>query len=461
MKNSFIQLSAIVLYVATVSGVLGQAGSLDITFNPGTGASGNSVRSIFLETDGHVMIGGLFSAVNGVPRNQIARLNADGSLDAGFYVGQGPDNTVRAIAVLTNGMVLIGGDFTSVSSLARLYLARLRSDGSLDLAFNPFANDSVETMVLQPDGKILIAGAFTVINGTPRNRVARLNSDGSLDAGFDPGTGANNVIHALSLQTNGMVLVGGSFTTMNASNRSYIARLNADGSLDTSFDCGFVGGSGVSPITVSAVAVRTSGKVIVGGTFVSINGYSRFGMAQLASDGSVDTAFVSPSFASPSSSLNSISIQSDEKVIVGGGFHTFLGNPAEGIARLKPDGTVDPSFSASVNLAVFALAAQPDGKVLIGGDFFTVNGTNISKIARLNGGSPPAGLQFLSPNRYFGSFLAGTTNNTYRVEWTTNLNAPSLWTPLFNVTLQENPQFILDPTPISGRQRYYRAVSLP
>lgn len=141
-------------------------------------------------------------------------------------------------------MVVIGGYFTSVNSLARLYLARLRSDGSLDLTFNPIVNEGVECMILQPDGKILIAGSFTTVNSTSRRRIARLNSNGSLDTGFDPGLGANDTVHAIALQTNGMVLVAGSFTTMNTSNRSNLARLNSDGSLDASFDCGSVGGSG-------------------------------------------------------------------------------------------------------------------------------------------------------------------------------------------------------------------------
>jgi hypothetical protein len=83
-------------------------------------------------------------------------------------------------------------------------------------------------------------------------------------------------------------------------------------------------------------------------------------------------------------------------------------------------------------------------------------------IARLNGTSTNApNLQFLGISRYAGMFLNGTVSNTYRVEWTTNVNTPSLWNPLFNVTLQNNPQFVIDTNPISGRQRFYRAVALP
>lgn len=182
-------------------------------------------------------------------------------------------------------------------------------------------------------------------------------------------------------------------------------------------------------------------------------------MAQLASDGSVDTSF-SASYLGPE--LRALAVQPDGKLIVGGTFGAFSGCVCEGIARLNTNGSIDTSFLPKVNLNVFALAVQPDTKVLIGGDFFTVNGTNINRIARVKGdSSPPAGLQFLDPNRYFGAYLSGTVSNIYRVEWTTNLNTPFLWTPLSNVTLQTNPQFILDPTPAIGKQRYYRAVLLP
>ena len=457
MKKYFAAFSALVFCLsALLSDALAQSGALDLTFNPGTGIASGKVRAITLQTNGSILIAGNFSSVNGVSRNNIARLNSDGGLDSGFVPGAGPGGDVLTMAVQTNGMVVIGGNFTFVNAIPRLYLARLRSDASLDLAFNPVANGPVESMLLQADGKILIAGSFTSVNSTNRNRIARLNSDGSLDLGFDPGLGANNAIHAIALQTNGMILVGGSFTTMNTSNRYYVARLNSDGSLDTGFDVGFVGGS-----FVSRLEIKGDGKAVIAGVFSSIDGYSRQSVAQLLTNGIVDASFapqVGPLVSGDG--IRALAVQPDGKVIVGGTFAD--GNGAVGAVRLNADGNIDSAFFSRVNLSVFSLAVQPDTKVLIGGDFFTVNGTNMGRIARLKGdGSPPAGLQFLAPNKYFGAYLSGTVSNSYRVEWTTDLNTPSLWTPLSNVTLQASPQFILDPTPAIGRQRYYRAVALP
>lgn len=439
-------------------GALAQPGALDLSFNPGTGVNG-FVYCMTLDREGRIVVGGSFLFVNGATRHQIAKFNSDGSLNTDFNPGEGPDQPVYAMAVQTNGAVVIGGTFATVNSISRNGLARLRSDGSLDLAFNPVlsAGARAYAAAIQSDGKIVIGGVFDSVNGIARNRIARLNSDGSLDLDFNPGTGANDEVHSVAVQTNGSILIGGLFTTIDNSNRSHFARLNPNGSLDTGFDSGFIGG-GQNSTTIRAIVASPDGNSIVAGGFTSINGYSRVGIARILSDGSVDSGFQPPSL---NFDARSIAIQPDNKVIVGGNFS--YGSPSRCcIVRLNANGSTDPSFYPVLNGGVRALAVQPDGKVLAGGDFTVANGTNINRIARFTGdGSPPADLQFLDVNRYFGGYISGTVSNSYRVEWTTNLNTPSLWTPLFNVTLQTNPQFIVDPTPISARQRYYRAVALP
>jgi uncharacterized delta-60 repeat protein len=222
-----------------------------------------------------------------------------------------------------------------------------------------------------------------------------------------------------------------------------------------------------SPLVPTSSSVRRSlvqndGKVVLGGTFASINGYTRHNIARLNNDGSLDLTFNS-TVAATIYPL-SMALQPDGKILVAGGI--INGGNNDVVFRLNSDGGLDNTFNqvAAVRFAynVDAMALQPDAKIVIGGDFTAINGTNIHGIARLNGDNSPAtDLQFLNANRYFGTYLGGTVSNTYRVEWTTDLNTLSLWTPLFNLTLQTNPQFILDPTPISGSQRFYRAVGLP
>jgi hypothetical protein len=156
-----------------------------------------------------------------------------------------------------------------------------------------------------------------------------------------------------------------------------------------------------------------------------------------------------------------VAVQNDGKVVIGGGFSHVNGTNRVGVARLNTDGSLDLAFNPGTGADnVDCVASQPDGRTLIGGEFTRFNGTNISGIVRLNGDAAlPAQLQFMAPNLYFGTRLYGTVSNTYRVEWTANPNAASLWTPLLNVTLQTNPQFIVDPSPAGG-QRFYRAVQI-
>lgn len=120
--------------------------------------------------------------------------------------------------------------------------------GDLDFSFTriiptnyPVASGSstdteVRAVLVQPDGKVVMAGAFTATRGAFRGRIARLNSDGTLDRTFIEGlSGASNPIHSLALQGDGKILIGGSFRSVNGVPRSFIARLNADGTMDESF----------------------------------------------------------------------------------------------------------------------------------------------------------------------------------------------------------------------------------
>jgi uncharacterized delta-60 repeat protein len=216
-------------------------GALDTGFDPGTGTS-NTVQAVALQRDGKVLVGGYFTQVDGVARNNIARLNADGVLDTNFDPGTGANGLVYAVASQPDGKVLIGGVFTQVNGVERNSIARLNANGSLDTTFDPGtgANDQVWAVAIQSDGKVLIGGDFTQVNGVGRGRIARLNPDGSVDTSFDPGAGANWQVFAVALQLDGKVLIGGNFVLVNGASRPYVARLNADGSLDTNFDPGTV-----------------------------------------------------------------------------------------------------------------------------------------------------------------------------------------------------------------------------
>ncbi|HSC76399.1 MAG TPA: thrombospondin type 3 repeat-containing protein, partial [Pseudomonadales bacterium] len=355
------------------------AGKLDVAFNPGTGAS-DTVTNIVIQADGKALISGTFTSYNGTLRSYFVRLNSDGSLDTSFSAGV--NNYVKSLVVQIDGKVLIGGYFTTYKGTTINRIARLNSDGSLDTSFNPGtgANDTVSAIALQPDGKVLIGGSFTTYNGATANRIARLNSDGSRDTSFNPGTGVD-VGAVTAIHVDDKIIIGGTFTSYNGTAINRIARLNSDGALDTSFNPG----TGVNN-TVYSIALQSDGNVLIGGSFTTYNGATANRIARLNSYGSLDTSF------SPGAGVNGtvfvIALQADGKVLVGGSFTTHNGTAANRITRLNSDGSLDAGFypGTAADNYIYAMAQQTDGKVLVGGMFTTYNGTAVNRIARIHTG---------------------------------------------------------------------------
>jgi uncharacterized delta-60 repeat protein len=360
---------------------LNSNGILDASFNPPTGAS-DLVLSSAIQADDKILIGGAFIFYNGIARNFIARLNSDGSLDPSFNIGTGANGNVSTIYIQPDGKILIGGDFTSYNGTARNRVARLNSDGSLDSSFNPGTgtNSNVVSLGVQSDGKILIGGFFTSYNGIARNRVARLNSDGSLDSSFNPGTGFNEAVDALLIQPDGKILAGGRFSQFQSISTLRIARLNSDGSLDTSFNLGV----GLNSF-LSSFALQSDGKIILTGPFSAYNGIPINRVARLNPDGSLDTGF-NPSLG-PNSSVRVSAIQSNGKILIGGDFTSYNGTVRNRIALLNPDGSLDLGFNpgTGTNNQVFTLSLQSDGKIVFGGTFTSYNNVSRLRISRIYG----------------------------------------------------------------------------
>jgi uncharacterized delta-60 repeat protein len=151
-------------------------GTVDATFNTDGGADA-TIFALALQPDGKILVGGDFTRINEVERNRIARLNRDGSVDVTFNPGVGPNAGIRCLALQPDGKILIGGVFTSVDGVARNRIARLKADGSLDLSFDPGegASEVVRWVVPQTDGKVLVVGGFSQFDGSQCVRLARLH----------------------------------------------------------------------------------------------------------------------------------------------------------------------------------------------------------------------------------------------------------------------------------------------
>ena len=258
------KLPLLILFVLLTFSVYAQPGTIDASFNPGTGATntaGNSsVYTTSIQSDGQLIIGGNFTSYNGIARNKIARLNTDGSLDASFNPGTGANNDVSTTSIQSDGKIIIVGDFTFYNDIPINRIARLKTNGTLDATFNPGTGaNAVQTTSIQSDGKIIIGGGFTTYNGIAINRIARLNTDGTLDATFNAGTGAYggaSPVSTTSIQSDGKIIIGGWFTSYNGIARNYIARLNTDGTLDTSFNPGT---GAIGPVYTTSI--QSDGKI--------------------------------------------------------------------------------------------------------------------------------------------------------------------------------------------------------
>ena len=206
----------------------------------------------------------------------------------------GVSGYVYALAVQADGKIMVGGTFYKLGgggtgTTTRNSLGRLNTDGSVDMTFDPdvyysaLSEATVGALALQADGKILVGGSFTGLGGQPglynprhlpRKNIARLNADGSFDTSFDPGAGgtAFGGVTALVVQADGKIVVGGGFTALGGggagtTTRNYIGRLNADGTLDTDFNPGANG-------NVTALAVQADSRSIIQTFCDSVLGFS-------------------------------------------------------------------------------------------------------------------------------------------------------------------------------------------
>jgi uncharacterized delta-60 repeat protein len=413
-------------------------GDVDPGFEPGPGQVNGMVRIIVAQPDAKILIGGDFSTVRGARRNRIARLNTDGTVDRSFKgvdfsfipTASGIAGSIFSLALQSDRKVVMGGNFTSVNGVTRNFIARLNADGTLDSAFDAGMSASLGSlglfsMALQSDGKILIGGYFGSFGTTIRRIIARLNTDGRLDTGFDASPGPNEEVYSVFALPDGKVLVGGRFTSFNQNGRNYIARLNPNGKLDLTFHGqvkmdvrsiamqsdgkvvlgGFPGGltagtclvrlvpDGLDPgfetdlaegRQVQSVAAQNDDKLLVAGNFAVFRGASRNGIARLNRDGSLDEDFDPGTGAD--ARVVCVTTQMDGKVLIGGAFHSFDGTARNYIARLNANGTLDPTFDpgGGPNNVIKSLSLQTNGKVVIAGSFSYVNNSNRTSIARLN-----------------------------------------------------------------------------
>jgi uncharacterized delta-60 repeat protein len=361
------------------------AGNVDSGFVVGAGADGDVYTSA-LQPDGKILIGGNFTFVNGVARARLARLNADGTVDSTFNPGGGADAAVRAIAVMNDGRILVGGDFTTFDGVSRLRYVRLNSDGSRDATASSgdVFNGSVNTIVIQPDGKTVIAGDFTTFRGvsSSRKRIVRLSVSGTVDGSFTTGLGADAAIRVVTLLPDGKLLIGGDFTRFHNTYRNNLMQLNSNGTVDTGFNSSGIGADG----SVLAIVRQANGSLVIGGSFSHYNGAPRDGLMRVNSDGTVGSAFGSLIMAG--GAVSAVVEQSDGKLVIAGNFTSLNGFSRNRVARFNANDTLDAGFypDTGANAAVYTASLQANGKLLLGGAFTVFFGVTSNHLASIQTG---------------------------------------------------------------------------
>ena len=343
------------------------------------GGFDNSVYTAVTQDDSRIVVGGSFTDLNGNTRNYITRLNIDGTEDDSFYIrlGSGFDNSVYTMALQPDGKILVGGSFGSFNGNTRNKLVRLNDieDFTFYDNLNGGFDNSINAIAIQSDGKILVGGTFTDLGGNGRNRLVRLNSDGTEDTNFysNLGTGFNNIVYAIKIQPDDRILVGGEFTDLNGNTRNRLVRLNSDGTEDTSFYTTL--GSGFDN-WIKTIEVQPDGRILVGGKFDGFNGNTRKKFVRLYSNGTEDTAFYTNLNSGFNDSVYTCLIQPGGKIIVGGSFTVLGGNTRNRLVQLNSDGTEVSAFYTALGSAfdgvVYTLLN--DRIFLVGGGFTDLDG---------------------------------------------------------------------------------------
>ncbi|MHC1766458.1 MAG: hypothetical protein AB9869_19510 [Verrucomicrobiia bacterium] len=380
----------------------------------GTDQSG-AIQRLVVQPDGKILLGGWFNRINGQPRRGLARLNHDGSLDTAFDAGRGLEGPTgrgeadhfsapRSIAVQPDGKILLGGGFTRAGGLPRNAIARLNADGTVDPAFAPEIAGDLFAIIVQSTGKIVIVGRFSRVNGEPRQSVARLNPDGTLDSGFRTGPGfrpPEGAVTALPIPGRGDILLWSPFDA------GPIFRLDAEGERDLSwipvsgYPVGTVDGRLVSEnpgrerwvfhddsgraervvrvqtetASTAPVTLQPDGRMLMllgeGGT--RVNGIAPAGrLVRLYSDGSLDSSLhldlVSTRQSNQVGQVWCFALMPDGKIAIGGDFTSVNGTPRDWMARLNADGSVDQAFDpGGVGPNPFLMVAQRNGSLVVSG----------------------------------------------------------------------------------------------
>ncbi len=481
----------LILFAVAVTACLGAdtvaaaPGDLDATWTAcgnttGTACSGTNgldydVYGLGVDANGSIRASVGANTYNGQNSGgRFKRFASDGTLASGWPTVAGfTGSSYASVYDAVNDRTYVVGDFSSYnngSSVQRDFVARLDGTGALetswqgcylnDCAANNGLNTNAYAVALDSSNVPIVGGGFGGYNfgSSPSSYVAGIVKlvAGDIASGWvcRGGITASTAVRAIAVQADGKIIIGGNFTDYGNQagvgtgcvagaagtrvTRSLIARLNADGSLDTTWTaCGAVAGTActgtngflTTGVSIRALKLQPDGKLLVGGTFTQFNGSAANYVMRLNADGTRDTSFMASPAIGASGAVNSIDLNPTGRIYIGGAFNFVNGSTCRKVARLLEDGTLDPSFTcafASGDGDVNAVAYDSTSRRLyVGGAFTAIGGVTRSRLAALSGVSAPSAP--LSP-----SATAGEREAT--VSWSTPASSDGLAVTGYTVT---------------------------
>ena len=358
-------------------------GGVDLGFKLIGGVNG-PVNKLYVGEDERILLGGAFSRVGGVLYNNISRLHRDGYVDSSFNIGAGIDNTVWSLSAQKDQKPIVGGDFKLIDTNPAFSIGRLNADGVYDQTFEigSGVNGEVYVVVNQSDGKVLLGGSFDKFNEIAVGNIVRLNDNGSFDETFNIGVGADGVVKDIFLQGDGKILIAGDFKSVSGIGRNRIARLTENGEVDENFAVGL----GANAI-IHSIDVQYNGSILLGGEFTKYEDQDAQYLVRLSAEGQIDKDWLT-SASLINNFIYDIAVLNDDKILIGGAFTAINSYSRNSFARLQQDGELDRNFDPGEGAdgPVFTMAVQVDGNILIGGEFSNVGGIEQKNISRVYGG---------------------------------------------------------------------------
>ena len=293
---------------------------------------------------------------------------------------KGADDAVTLIKPAANGKIIIAGKFSSVNGIKRDGLARINPDGSIDSTFSPTLGESptISALLVTPDNKVIVAGLFNNIPNIGTTELLMLKEDGSIDETFTPGQTLGPVtipptprINCLATSSDQSIFVAGRFSSYNGYGTAAIVKLATNGMIDTGFICNCIANIQNSsyPIKIQSIALQDDNKIIIGGFFSTISTNSWVNLARLNPDGSLDESFIPDTvFAGE---VTALAIQNQSMIIAAGSFIPSYDIGLVQMVRFSSNGVPDLSFFSEIPFsgAINNIIVQSDGNILVGGDF--------------------------------------------------------------------------------------------